>query len=43
MILMKEYVSLTTAAMEMGKRHFYQKSLNQTSHTFTLASLKYKK
>ena len=22
-ILMKEYVSLTTAPMEMGKRHFY--------------------
>ena len=23
MILMKEYVSLTTAAMKTGKRHFY--------------------
>ena len=23
MILMKEYVSLTSAAMKMGKRHFY--------------------
>ena len=23
MILMKEYVSLTTAAIKMGKRHFY--------------------
>ena len=23
MILMKEYVSLKTAAMKMGKRHFY--------------------
>ena len=23
MILMKEYVSLTTAVMKMGKRHFY--------------------
>ena len=23
MILMKEYVSLTTSAMKMGKRHFY--------------------
>ena len=26
MILMKEYVSLTTAAMKMGKRHFYSSS-----------------
>ena len=25
MILMKEYVSLTTAAMKMGKRDFYRK------------------
>ena len=23
MMLMREYVSLTTAAMKMGKRHFY--------------------
>ena len=23
MILMREYVSMTTAAMKMGKRHFY--------------------
>ena len=28
MILMKEYVSLTTAAMKMGKRHFYSDHSN---------------
>ena len=28
MILMKEYVSLTTAAMMMGKRHFYSDHSN---------------
>ena len=28
MILMKEYVSLTTAAMEMGKRYFYSDDSN---------------
>ena len=28
MILMKEYVSLTTAAMKMGKRHFYNAQSN---------------
>ena len=28
MILMKEYVSLTTAAMKMGKRHFYIEDSN---------------
>ena len=28
MILMKEYVSLTTAAMKIGKRHFYSDHSN---------------
>ena len=28
MILMMEYVSLTTAAMEMGKSHFYSDHSN---------------
>ena len=28
MILMKEYVSLTTAAMKMGKRHYYSDHSN---------------
>ena len=28
MILMKDYVSLTTAAMKMGKRHFYSDHSN---------------
>ena len=28
MILMKEYISLTTAAMKMGKRHFYSDHSN---------------
>ena len=28
MILMKEYVSLTTAAMKMGKTHFYSDHSN---------------
>ena len=28
MILMKEYVSLITAAMRMGKRHFYKDHSN---------------
>ena len=28
MILMKEYVSLTTAVMKMGKRHFYSDHSN---------------
>ena len=28
MILMNEYVSLTTAAMEMGERHFYSDHSN---------------
>ena len=28
MILMKEYVSLTTAAMKMGKRDFYSDHSN---------------
>ena len=28
MILMKEYISLTTAAMKMGKRHFYNDHSN---------------
>ena len=36
MILMKEYVSLTTAAMKMDKRHFYSNHSKRACHPYIM-------